>query len=301
VAKDFDSASKEIAAYNTPEFASFVGALMRLSVSGSTSLNTDLSKTMAADTALRVHIANKQMVLHTELQAGYDSDLPSRLRRYNVALVDREGVYVRSIALLLRREANASNLTGELSVTDDVLGVSLYFRYDVIRLWELPFEAFLNGPASLLPLGMLTDEAAGNLQANGQRVIEQIRHQQPDAGKQRNILTGLFFLAGMRYNESDVNQLLSGIKMEESVTYQATIRKGREIGHQEGFQKGHQEGLEQGEISASIRWVIKLGTKLFGAPSQAHLDQLHSITTLDATKAIEQKIDNVTSWDELLK
>lgn len=78
-------------------------------------VDADLSTiSAAADKILLVHADSHDWILHLEIQSGHDSDLPERLHVYNVLMQRRHRVPVRSVVLLLRREANAANLTGEL-------------------------------------------------------------------------------------------------------------------------------------------------------------------------------------------
>lgn len=51
-------------------------------------------------------------VLHIEPQASWDGHLPARIHNYNSLHDERVGTPVYSVALLLRREANASAITG---------------------------------------------------------------------------------------------------------------------------------------------------------------------------------------------
>src|SRR5271155_1565720 len=82
-------------------------------------LDADVSTvTAAADKVLRVEGDRGTSLLNIEPESRYAKDAPERLHLYSAILRHRHDLPVRSILLLLRREANATNLTGVLEVED---------------------------------------------------------------------------------------------------------------------------------------------------------------------------------------
>jgi hypothetical protein len=72
--------------------------------------------TGAADKVLLVHGAAGDWIMNLELQAGHRLNLPDRMHLNSTALYHRHHILVRSVVVLLRREALASNLTGVLEL-----------------------------------------------------------------------------------------------------------------------------------------------------------------------------------------
>jgi hypothetical protein len=96
-------------------------------------INADLSTiTAEADKVLRIGVP-EPWLLHVELQSSCDRLLPRRLLRYNVLLDVRHDLPVRSVAVLLRPEADGPNLTGILQRQPPGEDVHLEFRYQVVR------------------------------------------------------------------------------------------------------------------------------------------------------------------------
>ena len=93
-------------------------------------------------------------------------------------------------------------------------------------------------------------------------------------------------LMGLRFDEALVGRLLSGVsEMEESTTYQALLRRGREQGMREGLRD-------------SLR---HLGRKKFAGPPSAEQEAaLGAITDLPRLEALTEKLLDVNTWDELL-
>src|SRR5687767_11050528 len=123
-------------------------------------IDADLSTVTAhADKVLRVEEA-QPWLFHLELQASRDDSLVRRLPWYNALLEYRHDCLVQSTVVLLRRQADSSHLTGE--VARQFAGEPPYrtFRYQVVRVWQLPVETLLTGGLGTVPLAPLSDGAA---------------------------------------------------------------------------------------------------------------------------------------------
>ena len=80
--------------------------------------------------------------------------------------------------------------------------------------------------------------------------------------------------------------------MRESSTIQAFIEEGR--------RKGLQEGLEEGEARAARRIILRFGRKRLGAVDETVEAKLDKIVDLERLEELTERIDQVSSWDELL-
>jgi hypothetical protein len=94
-----------------------------------------------------------QEVIDINLQAGPDGGRAGRLLVYSALHYHHRAVPVRTILILLWPAADHSRLTGKL--TYQAGDSSVEFKYEVIRLWQQPLEAFLTGGLGLLPLAPL--------------------------------------------------------------------------------------------------------------------------------------------------
>src|SRR5438876_10973202 len=110
MSKDFDPTLKVLVETSPADWLALVGRPPApVSV-----IDADVATVIsaAADKFLHVH-ADPEYVLHLDFQSGHDSaSLPSRLRLYNTAADYRTGLVVRSVAVLLRPEADSPQLTG---------------------------------------------------------------------------------------------------------------------------------------------------------------------------------------------
>ena len=84
--------------------------------------------------------------------------------------------------------------------------------------------------------------------------------------------------------------------MEDSTTYQYILEKGETIGIAKGESIGIAKGITQGERNL----LMKLGGKRFGAPSEAIVAALRSISDPVRLERLSERILDAVSWDDLL-
>jgi predicted transposase YdaD len=102
--------------------------------------------------------------------------------------------------------------------------------------------------------------------------------------------TAVYVLMGMRYEQTLVTQLLQGVlDMEESVTYQAIIRKGVD------------KGRVEGALQEARKMLLRLGETHFRAPpSDVIQNRVEKIEDLDQLERLILSLEPLRSWDELL-
>ena len=90
-----------------------------------------------------------------------------------------------------------------------------------------------------------------------------------------------YALMGMRYDEALIQTLLQGITaMEESVTYQAVIRKG--------------------EAREARKMLLLLGRSRFGEPSPEAVAALDALADVSRLEELGVRLLSASSWHELL-
>lgn len=251
MAKPYDSASK----FLVDEFPGDWLALAGLPVAGPVEVvDANLATiTAEADKVIRVGGAAPWLA-HIELQASRDPRLGSRLFRYNALLDDRHDLPTRSVAVLLRPEADAGELAGEHRRGIPGGPEHLVFRYDVLRVWQQPVATFLEGGLGTLSLAPVSD-------LGGVPVGEVIRAMGPRIDAAPPDLGGLLWsatsiLMGLSYPAAIIQALLSGVRqMKESTMYQAILAEGKA------------EGMLHGELKADRRLLIRQGERRFGPAS----------------------------------
>jgi predicted transposase YdaD len=251
-------------------------------------IDADLAAVSAqADKVFRVESA-PPWLLHLELQAGRDQQLPARVLKYNVLLTDRHQLLARSVIVLLRPAADGKELDGVVTYRLPEEDSYLEFRYRVVRLWRKPPEQFLAGQLGLLPLAPLSGVTEDQLPGVVRRMAERLKHEATVA-EQEDLWTATHLLLGLRFPNDFVAQLLRGVlPMEESSTYQAIIAEGKELGRQEGW------------TEEARKLLLRQGTKSFGPPAKRVAAALNAITDLTKLEQLSERLLDVSSWEELL-
>lgn len=277
--KPFDATLKDLAEVDAASWPALVGPWPVRRV---TLIDAEVSTvTAASDKVFRVEGEGDDWLLHLEWESGHAGGAAEQAHLYSNLLRSRHGLLVRSVVVLLRPEANATNLTGrlELRFPDEVEPYDL-FRYRVLRVWELPLERLLAGGLGTLALAPLTDEAASRLPAVLSRMEERFQQEAapPLAAKLR---AATFVLLGLRYPAEMIRQLFQGvIGMRESSTYQLI--------------------LSEGELREAKKLLLLQGRKKFGPPDEATAAALEAIADLARLEQLHDRLLEVSSWQELL-
>ena len=254
-------------------------------------IDADLATVSAeADKVLRIN-DRAPWLMHFELQASYDGELPQRMLRYNVLLRLRHGLPVRSMVILLRPKADGPEMTGLVRHLLDNKPY-LEFQYGVMRLWRKPVGAVLAAGVGTLPLVPLAEVGPAELPS----VIQQMKQRlgvEATASEQAVIWTETYVLMGLRYDQALANTILKGIReMEESVTYQEIIKKGKA--------EGKAEGKVEGQLEEARRILLILGTDAFGQPNAATETAIAALIDPKQLEELIQRISKAKSWQELL-
>ncbi|MFM7877256.1 MAG: Rpn family recombination-promoting nuclease/putative transposase [Microcystis panniformis] len=200
-----------------------------------------------------IFLQSEDLILHIEFQTDPKEDIPFRMADYRLRIYrrfPRKRVY--QVVIYLRKNQSAAVKINNFELLE------LQHRYNVVRLWEVPSETFLD-VSGLLPFAVLsqTDNPAKILQQVA-RQIEKIS----DNIERNNIAASTGIIAGLVLNQSIIKRLLKEEIMKESVIYQEILAKGITEGEILGFKKGEanlilkQINRRVGNISTD--WVNKI-------------------------------------------
>jgi predicted transposase YdaD len=254
-------------------------------------VNADLATiTTEADKVIRVG-GPSPWLAHLELQVSRDRGLPSRTFRYSVLIFDRHQLPVLSAIVLLRPEADGPELTGHLSYEAIPGRGRVDFRYEVLRVWQEPPERFLNAGPGLIPLAPVAKVTKHDLPEVMEQMKLRLRQSPPE--ERKKVLMASYIMMGLRYPQALIDQIMKGVEdMEESVTYQAIIRKGEA--------KGLAKGKMEGAIEEARSILILLGTERWGKPSPTMIRRLARIHNRETLEQLTKQVLHANSWKELL-
>lgn len=238
----------------------------------------------AADKVLHVR-ASSPYLLHLEFQAGHDSaDLPRLLHLRNTLLENRHRLLVRSLAILLRPEADSPALTGERRQGFPGEEPYTVFRYGVLRVWQLPPEQLLAGGVGTLPLAPISAVTEAELPGIMKRMEERLS-QRRLRRQAEGVWATTYLLLGLRFSRELARELLRRVRsMEESVTYQAIL----------------EEGEAKGAIDEARKFLLLQGANRFGSPDAATVAALERIKDLHRLEELGVRLLDAAGWRELL-
>lgn len=256
-------------------------------------VDADLSHVAAlADKVLRVE-EDPPWILHPEPQAWRDDELDVRMLHYHSTLLKQMKLPTHSVAVVLHPSAWSPENRGSIDLASPRPGCAVRFEYQVIKVWELPVEMFLEGGVGLLPLAPLSDVSRTEMPAVIDRLAERLMTEVPRA-EAAELGTATLLLMGLRYSDDEARHLLRSLRpiMQGSSTYHALI--------QEGFEKGIEQGLEQGVERGKHDLILAQGTRRFGKPGvrvRRRIEAIHDPAVLDS---LALRLLEVDSWKELL-
>src|SRR5262249_10442898 len=156
-----------------------------------------------------------------------------------------------------------------------------WFRYDVIRVWELPVESFLHAGLPVLPLAPVSSIGPDGLREVLARVAERLRVEAPP-DQVATLWKATTLLFRLSYSKERVHRVVMevstmslGIRgFEESWLYQDYFQKGKAEGLAEGKAEGLAEGKAEGLIVKAREDLLRVGRKKLGDPSEPVLAKI---------------------------
>ncbi|MFN6461987.1 MAG: Rpn family recombination-promoting nuclease/putative transposase [Nostoc sp. DedVER02] len=237
-------------------------------------LKTELSiEPIRADSVTFLQTENR--ILHLEFQTTIKSQKPISLRMldYYVRLTRKYQVPVTQVVIFLQQTSDA------IAFTDEYVSEVTTHRYRVIRMWEQDSALFLSNLA-LLPLAPLTQTDSPQMLLS--QVAQEIA-KIPDIETRQNTAAYTEILAGLKFEQDLILQLLREATMQESVIYQYILQKGE--------QKG------------AFKYTLRLLNRRFGKIDSLIIERLQVLSTEQLESLGEEfwdfsNISDLVAWLE---
>ena len=285
----YDKVFKHIAGRYPHEIA--VLALKTSEVEVLEQLNTEhvTLRTLHSDMTFHVRLPDEEAILHIEAQTDDSTHQPMHLRMlaYSSILALEHGKNVYSTVLYLRPPAGRND-EGFYSYGNEDRGGGV-FRYNVIRVYELPGETFLDPAAvGLLPFTALMEPPADMTpQAWVEKCIETTQAADVSREMCANLLFALSLFGSLVHpNDFFQDPFLEAI-MQESPFYEQVIKRGIT------------QGIEQGEFRIKQDDVIKLLTHQFPEISGTVVDEIREIKEFSRLDTLFDQILTAKTFDDI--
>ena len=230
-----------------------------------------------SDLTFKVRLRNEDAVLHIEAQTD-DSrrkPMPLRMLAYANFLGLEYELPVYSTVLYFRPGSGRRD-PGFYEYGNADQG-SLRFRYNVIRLYELEGESFLDASSiGLLPFTALMKPPAGvDSESWVQRCVSAMRAAPVDADVRATLLFGLSIFGSLAHNIELFHKFISEEVLMESPFYEEVIKRWLE------------QGIERGAREATIENTLTVVTERFPfADIVALKSRLEGISDIDRLKQL---------------
>jgi predicted transposase YdaD len=256
-------------------------------------LDTKLTQAFEADKIFRAAKPRPQLY-HLEFQATYDEHLPERILVYNTLAHRQHRLPVHSVAILLRPMADGPEMTGQF-VRERIRGDRyLEFRYDVIRVWQMRWRDVAAAGVGALPLATLTDDAERDAATIVGQFNATVRSRRSSTDLYA-LWSAVHLMLGLKYSELEISESWEGVRimslsdvLQESSTFQAILKRGRE------------EGREEGRLEALREVLLDLGTRILGQPTKRVRSLIAKTTDVGRLDELIQRLPDAESWKDLL-
>jgi predicted transposase/invertase (TIGR01784 family) len=214
---------------------------------------TELKPTELSNDPIRadslILLQSEDLVLHTEFQTDADDTMAFRMLDYRVRVYRRfPNKEMRQVVIYLRP-------TNSDLVQQNCFKLSkTYHEFDVIRLWEMSPEPFLQH-LGLLPFAALSKSDNPQVILNQ---VAQIIEEVTDRNVKSNLTAASAILANLVISENIIKGILRSDIMQESAIYQEIYHSGELRGELRGELKGKLQGKLQGKLEEKERIALSL-------------------------------------------
>jgi len=168
------------------------------------------------------------------------------------------------------------------------------FEFDVIKLWEIPYQELLNGGIAIAPLAVLGKIQDVEIPSLMRKLEEKFAGESVE--RKDKLWGSTSLLMGLKYDADLVALLMEEVRnVENSSVWQKAVKQGLDRGEEIGIEKG----IEQGAIASGQKHLRLILDKLY--PN--HPDSINSLIegTTNPDK-LDQAINEAISgsgWEKI--
>ena len=250
-----------------------------------------------SDMTFHVQLPDEEAILHIEAQTDDSTHKPMHLRMlaYSSLLALEHGKNVYSTVFYLRPPAG-KNDTGVYRYGNEQRG-GVTFQYNVIRVYELPGEAFLDPAAvGLLPFTALMEPPADMTpKAWVEKCIETTQAADVSREMRANLLFALSLFGSLVHPKELFQDPRLEAIMQESPFYEQVMQRGIAQGDEQGYQRG----ITQGEFRTKQDDVIKLLTHQFPETSDTVVEEIREIKEFSRLDTLFDQILTAKTFEDI--
>ena len=254
--------------------------------------------------------AKDVLLVHVEVQAQRDDQLPFRMFRYLCRILDRFGWMPTSVVILAdanqRWRPKAYEFRGPAS--------SLRFDYGICKLTDLDLEPWIkagNPVARVIEAHRIAQGTGRNMRARRSGKLGLVR-QLLESGmgelEVREVMRLIHWLLALPEEEElrlrkDVKQMEASMQTKRRSTYERIVweeglEAGREQGRAQGLEQGLERGLERGRHAAARDLLLDLVSDRFGPSGDELRARVDAIQDEARLRALARSVFTMSTMAE---
>ena len=292
----YDILFKHIASEFPKDVAEFLLKTSNVEIISQLSTEQTTVRMHHSDMTYHVRLPDEEAILHIEAQTDDSTHkpMPLRMLAYSsyLALEHEKNVY--STVLYFRPPAGQTD-PGFYRYGNEERG-GVYFRYNVIRIYELEGEMFLDPETiGLLPLTVLMkppDDMTSKTWVD--KCIQTIQMVDVDKEMRGTLLFGLSIFGSLVHPDEYFQDPLLEAIMQESPFYDIVIQRGDE--------RGYKRGIEQGARTTAIKNILAVLQIRFSDRNIRSVEQaLETIGDLEHLSELHLTALQISTYEDFLE
>jgi predicted transposase YdaD len=242
-------------------------------------------------------------IIHIEIQAQQDKNLPERMLDYFYAIRKKYGKNPTQIVLFVGK---GNPPPSKFELKDEFGTQNLFFNFIVLDMKKIDPDEFIKSDK---PEEVIVGILAGKFKDKPQtiekvkkRIVEIVKKEKEIA----KYIDSISFLAGLFDVKIEVKPMPIEVDIRKTFLY----KWGKEEGLKEGKQEGLKEGLKEGEqrgivkgLKEGLKKAILSGIKLKFGPSKARQVRklLVKINDMNQLEKINKELIRAENWQDFAK
>jgi predicted transposase YdaD len=242
-------------------------------------------------------------IIHIEIQAQQDKNLPERMLDYFYAIRKKYGKNPTQIVLFVGK---GNPPPSKFELKDEFGAQNLFFNFIVLDMKKIDPDVFIKSdkPEEII-VGILAGKFKDKpkiIKKVKKRIVEIVKNEKEIA----KYIDSISFLAGLFDVKIEVKPMPIEVDIRKTFLY----KWGKEEGLKEGKQEGLKEGLKEGEqrgivkgLKEGLKKAILSGIKLKFGPSKARQVRklLVKINDMNQLEKINKELIRAENWQDFAK
>ena len=257
-------------------------------------------ETRRMDSLIRVLMAGKETLIHTEFQTTDDPSMPLRMAGYIIRAIEQHNLPIYSSVIYLRRSAGRRD-PGHF--IQEISGRDVLIEYTVIRLSDIEGQEVIESEhAGLFPFTPLMKRPADTDSETWLRECVHATDALPlDDAIKVDILDNLMILSGLGYGSETINRILLQEGLMDAIMRESTF--AQYLLEQE-IEENKEQWIQQGERERAVEDILDVLEIRFDLseahPLSARIAAIDDLQRLKQLLRTAIQVSNIEAFQQAL-